>query len=239
MGRTIAQQKKALEKEKLANRAVKKLLHEDKDDNPTKPTFESDVKAEEVKRQTVKETGETLQQPLSEDEVCYDDYESSAEVEQVADSASDADSCEVSEIVAIDDNDVTLSVEDAEKSAHDKHKKLRKKLKKTLAEYKACKDLLSESDRQAQYAIERANEKLKEAAAAVREANRLSEEAGLPALVFTQFIAENYKYDHRGVSKVELDELTENWREQLARIDVHELESELDSAGWNTSSSYC
>jgi hypothetical protein len=144
------------------------------------------TKAPAAKRQTVKETGETLQQPLSEDEVCYDDYESSAEVEQVADSASDADSCEVSEIVAIDDNDVTLSVEDAEKSAHDKHKKLRKKLKKTLAEYKACKDLLSERDRQAQYAIERANEKLKEAHALVekskKEAERADEQASLARL---------------------------------------------------------
>lgn len=98
---------------------------------------------------------------------------------------------------------------------------------------------MSELETNFNEAVEKINLKLKEAAAALREANRLSEEVGLPALIYTQFISENYKYHHRDVSRDELRALSEIWSEQLQKIDVSELEGEMSDAGWNPSSSYC
>jgi len=68
------------------------------------------------------------------------------------------------------------------------------------------------------------NAKLQEAAAAVREANRLAAEAGLDCLIHTQWTGED---------------LEEDEAEMLEDIDVSDLEDELDQAGWSTSSSYC
>lgn len=81
------------------------------------------------------------------------------------------------------------------------------------------------------------NAKLKEAAEAISEASKLSEEFGLNGqLIHTQW-SEDIDYD------LEIDEeeydpvgIIEYLFEQ---IDVSDLEVALDTAGWQTSSSYC
>ena len=72
------------------------------------------------------------------------------------------------------------------------------------------------------------NAKLKEAAEALKEANRLKNEAGMPALIGTQWSAEDLNKHEREV-----------FNDQLELIDVSSLENELCQAGWSTSSSYC
>ena len=91
------------------------------------------------------------------------------------------------------------------------------------------------------------NRKIVEAATALREANRLAREAGLPSLIYTQYTSE---YDST------LDTLSEEERESLENdpewdgesspmkmkadlIDVSALEKEIEKGGWSTSSSYC
>lgn len=91
------------------------------------------------------------------------------------------------------------------------------------------------------------NIKVKEAVAALREANRLADEAGLPALVYTQYVGEedNSLEELDEVSLQQLEE-DEDWdgessplRMKIDMIDVSELEDEMQIAGWSTSSSYC
>jgi len=72
------------------------------------------------------------------------------------------------------------------------------------------------------------NRKLKEAASALREANRLKEEAGLETLFFSAYLRDEHD-----------EEECEELEEKLQLIDVGELEGEMESAGWSTSSSYC
>ncbi len=74
------------------------------------------------------------------------------------------------------------------------------------------------------------NAKLKEATEALKEANRLAEEAGVESLIVTQ-----YTYDWLGSKK------TEELREKLKLVKeaVREFESAVDDSGWSTSSSYC
>lgn len=80
------------------------------------------------------------------------------------------------------------------------------------------------------------NAKLKEAAEAVREANRLGDEAGLPGLIYTQWTAENLGLSRRNEGdRAKLEEI----EEKLELINVRDLESALGGAGWSTSSSYC
>lgn len=82
------------------------------------------------------------------------------------------------------------------------------------------------------------NAKLQEAAAAIREASRLSDEFGLDgSLIYTQW-TEDY-------SKLDLDIDEEEYDREgtieaiFEQIDVSGLESALGEAGWSTSSSYC
>jgi hypothetical protein len=73
------------------------------------------------------------------------------------------------------------------------------------------------------------NVKLKEAAAAVEEAVKLSEKAGLNgSLILTQWTCEDLEEDEE-----------EDLEEKFEKIDVSDLESALGNAGWSTSSSYC
>lgn len=87
------------------------------------------------------------------------------------------------------------------------------------------------------------NAKLKEATEALREANRLSTEAGLVGLIYTQFTRDDLEYNlgrkPTAEQKAELQKQLEELEEKLEKIDVSELESELCDAGWNPSSSYC
>lgn len=94
---------------------------------------------------------------------------------------------------------------------------------------------------------EQINAKVKEAAEALREANRLADEAGLNGLIYTQWTSEDDS---------SMEELTNEEREALENddewdgessplkmktdmIDVSELESQIQMGGWSTSSSYC
>ena len=72
--------------------------------------------------------------------------------------------------------------------------------------------------------------KLQEATLSLREALRLANEAGVDELIVTQ-----YTYDCFDHEKIEF------LREKLKDINnaVRDFESELDNAGWSTSSSYC
>ena len=91
------------------------------------------------------------------------------------------------------------------------------------------------------------NAKLKEATAALHEANRLSDQAGLPALFYTQWTSEEdtslKDLDAEARQKFEDDE---EWdgestplKMKMDLIDISDLEDEIQSAGWSTSSSYC
>ncbi len=68
------------------------------------------------------------------------------------------------------------------------------------------------------------NRKIREATKALREVNRLREEANLPALFNSQWLR---------------DEGDCYLAQKLEMIDVSDLETEINSAGWSTSSSYC
>jgi len=79
------------------------------------------------------------------------------------------------------------------------------------------------------------NVKLQEAAAAIKEATRLSQEFGLKGnLIHTQW-TEELDLD---IDEEECD--PEDTLEAIFdQIDVSGLEGALDNAGWQTSSSYC
>lgn len=81
------------------------------------------------------------------------------------------------------------------------------------------------------------NAKLKEAAAALREANELADKAKLPGLINSQFIYEDMRY--KGSSREEINAARDEFEEKYQLIDVSELEDELGNGGWSTSSSYC
>jgi hypothetical protein len=95
--------------------------------------------------------------------------------------------------------------------------------------------------------VAKINSKLKEATMALREANRLAKEAGLPSLIYTQWTSES---DHSldKLSKKERQKLEddEEWdgessplQMKIDMIDVSDLEGEMEYGGWSTSSSYC
>lgn len=81
------------------------------------------------------------------------------------------------------------------------------------------------------------NAKLTEAAAALQEANRLKDEAGLPSLIYTQFIEDDLRFD--GTPRDQIATKCEELQKKMELINVRELESALGQAGWSTSGSYC
>lgn len=87
---------------------------------------------------------------------------------------------------------------------------------------------MSQIDQDFEKVAAQINAKLAEAAAALREANKLREEAGLETLVLSMWVREDN--DRETVEALE---------EKLDLINVRELERELGCAGWSTSSSYC
>jgi hypothetical protein len=74
------------------------------------------------------------------------------------------------------------------------------------------------------------NQHLKTAAAALKKANDLKDKAEMAALISPYGLIECL-----GLS----EEQVELFREQTALINVRDLEREIQSAGWSTSSSYC
>jgi hypothetical protein len=102
---------------------------------------------------------------------------------------------------------------------------------------------MSELDKDFDQVVSQINAKLKEAADAISEANRLSETVGLPALIYTQWLRDDaYMNNRRSDDPKDRDEIENELEElqaKLEKIDVHELESALGQGGWSTSSSYC
>ena len=102
---------------------------------------------------------------------------------------------------------------------------------------------MSDLDNDFDEVAKKINAKLKEAAEALREANRLSTEAGLIGLIYTQFTRDDLEYNlgrkPTAEQKIGLQKQLEELEKKLEKIDVGELESELCDAGWSTSSSYC
>lgn len=102
---------------------------------------------------------------------------------------------------------------------------------------------MSELDKDFDQVVLQINSKLKEAAEAINEANRLSGAIGLPALIYTQWLRDDAHMDNRrsgGIrDKDEIDAELDELQVKLDKIDVRELESALGQGGWSTSSSYC
>ncbi len=106
---------------------------------------------------------------------------------------------------------------------------------------------MSDLDKDFQQTAEQINAKVKEATAALREANRLAKEAGLPGIVYTEYV----RYDDSSLGDLSEEELAKleanpDWdgestplKMKIDMIDASDLESELSDAGWSTSSSYC
>lgn len=106
---------------------------------------------------------------------------------------------------------------------------------------------MSDLDKDFNQIAEQINAKVKEATAALREANRLASEAGLPGIVYTENVAFNdcLLDDLSEEEYAKLDEDPE-WdgestplKMKIDMIDISDLEDELEIAGWSTSSSYC
>ena len=95
---------------------------------------------------------------------------------------------------------------------------------------------MSDLDNDFEETAKKINAKLKEAAEALREANRLSTEAGLVGLIYTQFTSDDLEYN---LGRKLTVEQKVGLQKKLEKIDVSELESELCDAGWSPSSSYC
>jgi hypothetical protein len=95
---------------------------------------------------------------------------------------------------------------------------------------------MSDLDNDFEETAKKINAKLKEAAEALREANRLSTEAGLVGLIYTQFTSDDLEYN---LGRKPTVEQKVGLQKKLEKIDVSELESELCDAGWSPSSSYC
>lgn len=102
---------------------------------------------------------------------------------------------------------------------------------------------MSEMEQDFNKVAEQINEKIKEAAASLREANELATKLGLPSLIYTQFSRDEMQWQNRHrevpMEPQELEEKLEELQGKLEFIDVGPLEAALGDGGWSTSSSYC
>lgn len=102
---------------------------------------------------------------------------------------------------------------------------------------------MSEIDKDFEAVAAQINAKLKEAADALREANKLGDSVGLPGLIFTQWLRDDlaYRTDENGhhMTKDQINEKLEEYESKMELIKTGEFEDELGNAGWSTSSSYC
>lgn len=89
--------------------------------------------------------------------------------------------------------------------------------------------------------VKQINAKLNEAAKALKEANELRAKAGFDAFIFTNWMREelSYKFRKEGVPNAELWDKIEEEQAKFEQFDTDALESQISSAGWSTSSSYC
>ena len=104
---------------------------------------------------------------------------------------------------------------------------------------------MSELDQDFNELAERINAKLAEAAKALREANRMADEAGLPGLIYTQWTDDSSMEELSDEEREALEDDLE-WdgessplKMKMDKIDVSDIEGAIQSAGWSTSSSYC
>ena len=86
---------------------------------------------------------------------------------------------------------------------------------------------MSDLNKEFEKVAKQINQKIKEAALAMKEANKLAKKAGIPGL--TLHAAPN------GLDDDKLEEL----ESKIQLINVHPLFGELDKAGWSTSSLNC
>jgi len=106
---------------------------------------------------------------------------------------------------------------------------------------------MSEIDEQFKAIAEQINAKLKEAAAILREANKLADTALLPSLIYTQWTSEDDStMDDLSPEELQALEDDEEWdgeasplKMKIDMLDTSALEREINIAGWSTSSSYC
>lgn len=100
---------------------------------------------------------------------------------------------------------------------------------------------MSDLDKDFQKTVDQINAKLKEAAAALREANRLGDGAGLPGLIWTQWTSENMDLgeDEDELTDDERDEKIEDLQAKVELIDVSDFEHAMGQCGWSASASYC
>lgn len=93
--------------------------------------------------------------------------------------------------------------------------------------------------------IDQINAKLAESAKALREANELAKKAGYQyGIINSQWVREREEVavdvleDDEGYDEA-MDRAYEALEEKYSSIDVSDLESAMEEAGWSTSSSYC
>lgn len=98
---------------------------------------------------------------------------------------------------------------------------------------------MSNIDKEFEETVKKINLKLKEAADALKEANRLSLNADLPGLIYTRSTRAELDYYNQDLTHEELDEKAKELQEKLSLIDYYELEAEISCSGWITSSNYC
>lgn len=105
---------------------------------------------------------------------------------------------------------------------------------------------MTELDQDFAKVAEQINVKIKEAALALQEANRLANEAGIPSLIYTQWTNDATALDDLSEEELKVLEANEEWdgestplKMKIDMLHVSELEGAIESAGWSTSSSYC
>lgn len=102
-------------------------------------------------------------------------------------------------------------------------------------------------DKEFEQMIDQINAKLAESAKALREANELAQKAGYKhGLINSQWVREKETinlnqedFEDDDAYDEAYDRAYEALEEKYSSIDVSDLESAMEEAGWSTSSSYC
>ncbi len=102
---------------------------------------------------------------------------------------------------------------------------------------------MSTLDQDFEKIVKQINTKIREAAKSLIKANELAAKAGLPSLIYTQFIREEIFFSNNlkdePLERKDIEDMIEKLEKKLSYIDVSLLEGALDDGGWSTSSSYC
>jgi hypothetical protein len=81
------------------------------------------------------------------------------------------------------------------------------------------------------------NAKIQEATKVLQELNVLKDQAGLPSLINGAYLQDHFSY--KAASKKKGLDQYQDFLAKLELLNVRELETQIDYAGWSTSSSYC